>query len=157
MCGCEGETWLPPYPSPNEITVRVLVCGDRNWEDVGTLRRVLEVFPPTTTIIIHGDARGADRMAGELWFDRVMKAVGSPEQARAAVERYPANWRKHGRAAGPLRNQAMLDTGVDLVIAFHNDLSRSKGTADMIRRAIRAGITTVQYTSGLRSPIWHHK
>jgi hypothetical protein len=50
---------------------------------------------------------------------------------------FPANWKKHGRAAGPMRNQQMLDEGKpDLVIAFPG----GSGTADMVRRAKAAGV-----------------
>lgn len=49
---------------------------------------------------------------------------------------FPAHWDIHGRAAGPIRNQQMLDEGLpDMVIAFHDDIASSKGTKDMISRA----------------------
>jgi hypothetical protein len=52
---------------------------------------------------------------------------------------FPADWETHGRAAGPIRNQAMLDEGKPyLVIAFWD--GKSKGTLDMISRATRAGV-----------------
>lgn len=86
-----------------------------------------ESYDPVT--IIHGAARGADTIA-----DICAQLLGYE------IERYPANWDEHGRAAGPIRNQEMLDTGIDLCIAFHYDLSNSKGTANMIRRCERAGI-----------------
>lgn len=42
----------------------------------------------------------------------------------------------------------MLDEHkIDLVVAFHNDLSRSKGTKDMLRQANKKGIRTEIYTS----------
>jgi hypothetical protein len=53
------------------------------------------------------------------------------------IDVYVAQWKKHGRAAGPIRNQRMLDKGKpDLVVAFPG----GRGTADMIRRAERAGV-----------------
>jgi acyl-CoA synthetase (NDP forming) len=53
------------------------------------------------------------------------------------VTSFPANWKKHGKSAGPIRNQLMLDVGKpDLVIAFPG----GSGTADMIRRARKAGV-----------------
>lgn len=56
-------------------------------------------------------------------------------------ERYPADWEKHGKAAGPIRNQQMLTEGKpDIVVAFSDNLSNSKGTADMCRRAHKAGL-----------------
>ena len=58
------------------------------------------------------------------------------------VEPYPADWSQYGRAAGPIRNQQMLDSGVQLVLAFHDHIETSKGTQDMLRRAQRAGVAT---------------
>jgi len=55
---------------------------------------------------------------------------------------FPADWKSYGKGAGPIRNQLMLDEGKpDLVLAFHNDISSSRGTADMIRRAKKHGIS----------------
>lgn len=111
--------------------VRVLVCGDREWSDAAmieaTLAELYEMDPGLT--IIEGRARGADQMAG-----RYADVEG------IAHERYPPEWERYRRGAGPKRNQQMLDSGVDLVIAFHDDLSQSAGTADMVRRARNAGV-----------------
>lgn len=52
------------------------------------------------------------------------------------VERYPADWERYGKRAGPIRNRKMLDQGPDLVVAFGGD----KGTADCVREARRRGI-----------------
>jgi UDP-N-acetylmuramoylalanine-D-glutamate ligase len=53
---------------------------------------------------------------------------------------YPAKWDLHGKSAGPIRNQQMLDTGVDLVIAFPG----GKGTAHMVSIAKKAGVKVVE-------------
>jgi hypothetical protein len=59
------------------------------------------------------------------------------KQAGLSIEVYPADWKKHGRSAGPIRNQHMLDVGKpNLVIAFPG----GRGTADMMKRAEKAGI-----------------
>lgn len=43
--------------------------------------------------------------------------------------------------AGPIRNkQMLLEERPDKVVAFHNDLSKSRGTADMLRQAEKRGI-----------------
>lgn len=105
---------------------RILVCGDRNWRDSSAIARELLTYP-AGSVVIHGDCRGADRMAG-VW----------AEQYGFSVERFPAEWQKYGNAAGPIRNQRMLDEGKpDVVLAFHSDIAKSKGTADMVRRARR--------------------
>ena len=58
--------------------------------------------------IIQGGARGADAAAAEF-----------AAQSGCYGEEFAAEWEKHGRAAGPIRNQRMLDDGrPDLVVAF---------------------------------------
>lgn len=106
--------------------MRVLFCGSRTWDDELKITQAFVRYHPE--VVIHGDAQGADRLAGAE-----ARRRGIP------IEAYPADWEKHGRAAGPIRNQQMLDEGKpDLVVAFH--LYNSRGTADMIRRARSAGI-----------------
>lgn len=111
---------------------RALVCGGRNFHDRDLLAQVLGQAAEQIGIacVIHGCARGADTLAGE-WAE----ARGIP------VERFPADWARHGRGAGPRRNQRMLDEArPDLVIAFPG----GAGTADMCRRAREAGVPVLQ-------------
>lgn len=110
--------------------MKVLVCGDRNWSSWVMVKRRLASLP-SDTIVIHGAARGADTIGGE-----VAKSLGMP------VDVYPAQWDKHGRAAGPIRNRQMLDQKPDIVIAFHNNIEESKGTKDCLAEAARRGIAT---------------
>ena len=115
--------------------VRLLVCGSRDWTDRALLadvvgQVVIEQGRDCGVVLIEGAAQGADRLAGEL--------------ARARgwqLEEYPADWRRHGRAAGPRRNARMLREGrPERVIAFTDDLPASPGTTDMVRRARAAGV-----------------
>ena len=95
--------------------------------------RLLLVLAPVLVLgalIAHGDAPGADTMAGNWANWHLIK-----------VTRFPAEWRKYGKSAGPVRNQKMIDEGKpDLVVAFPG----GNGTADMCRRAGDAGIRTLQ-------------
>jgi len=116
-------------------TIGILVCGDRNWTDAEIIRRELSRFPKGTRII-HGASRGADEIA-----DRVATKLGFE------VIPFSADWPKYGRVAGPIRNQKMLESLLrqdpeepKLVLAFHRDLSKSRGTADMVKRARLAGV-----------------
>lgn len=112
---------------------RILVTGGRDFANRAMVRLALRDLEPDA-VLVHGAARGADTLAAEQW-----TAWGRQ------VEAWPANWREHGKAAGPIRNQAMLDSGVDLLIAFPG----GRGTADMIGRAKRAGVPIV-YADQLR-------
>ena len=58
----------------------------------------------------------------------------------AVIKRFPADWTKFGTKAGPIRNREMLDLQPDLVIAFHRNLKKSKGTIDTVMEANRRGI-----------------
>lgn len=111
--------------------MRVLVCGGRDFSDYDLVERTLApMWKPHETVLIHGDAPGADRLA-ESWLRRQFPVLDHE------IERYPADWSSHGRAAGPIRNQQMIDIGKpDLVIAFPG----GRGTADMVRRARATGI-----------------
>lgn len=115
--------------------VTVLVCGGRGlneFEVWNALERdfyLLLPFGNTFKKMIHGGASGAD-IGAARW----------AESEGVKVVEYKANWKKHGKAAGPIRNQQMLDEGKpDYVFAFPG----GKGTADMVRRAEHAGITVI--------------
>jgi YspA, cpYpsA-related SLOG family len=120
---------------------RILVCGGRDFanpdaklpaevaEDIALMASVLYPIAQSEhgaeIILVHGFAKGADTLAAEMW-----EGWGCP------TEGHRADWRQYGKAAGPIRNQEMLDTGIDEVIAFPG----GKGTADMVRRAEKAGV-----------------
>lgn len=108
------------------MTIRVIVCGSRNWDDYAPIfERVGKL--PIDAIIIEGGASGADE-----WGRIAAKKYGLKH------EQYKANWEKYGKAAGPIRNQEMLDSGVNLVLAFRKN--KSRGTTDMVERAARASV-----------------
>lgn len=83
-------------------------------------------------VLVHGAATGADTMAG-----KIAKELGWQ------VEEYPADWNKHGKAAGPIRNQQMVDLGADICLAF--PLGESRGTRHCMKAAERAGIKVVNH------------
>ena len=94
--------------------------------------RVLETIGGTgetqrrDVVIIHGAARGADALADDYAGER-----------KLGVIRYPADWKTHGRGAGPIRNKLMLTDGKPhVIIAFKG----GNGTADMIRQGKKAGV-----------------
>lgn len=115
--------------------MKVLICGSRDWTDVHPILRELRELPSDVTVI-HGDARGADRLAGSVADGIGLKVIS-----------VPAEWNRYGRGAGPVRNQKMLDMGPDLVVAF--PVRGSRGTMDMIRRALRKGVKVRVYDEAM--------
>lgn len=112
--------------------MKVLVCGGRDFDDenavINYLFRLDDERP--ITAIIHGGATGADTLGGQ-----------AAQLLQVPCTVYRANWKKDGRAAGPLRNQRMLDEGKpDLVVAF----AGGRGTADMVRRAKGCGVEVIE-------------
>lgn len=115
--------------------MRVLVCGGRHFADKDLMAEVLFQNFYAGDILIHGDARGADRMSR----DYVRSTYGDACQYGTKIEAYPADWNTHGKAAGPIRNKQMLTEGKpDLVIAFL--APNSRGTKNMIEQATKAGV-----------------
>lgn len=123
--------------------MRLLVCGNRDWACLDTIAAWLRPFRKRGPVtVIHGTAKGADFLAGE-----VAKAMGY------SIEEYPADWYPDGvydEDAGKKRNQRMLDEGRAARVLAFGELERpdkrrpgrtcSTGTSDMVRRANRAGL-----------------
>lgn len=114
-------------------TIRIAVTGGRAhtpspvemdsfwriWRGLATEGHPIE--------LLHGDARGVDRYVAQQARQRGIK-----------VRAFPADWNKHGKAAGPLRNRQMLQQAHAL-IAFLQE--SGPGTASAIRIAEDLGIT----------------
>jgi hypothetical protein len=124
--------------------MRLLVCGGRNFSDTEHAHAVLEKLHRThgIDVVIEGNARGADRIAG-YWARR----------NRIDNLKFPADWDKHGLAAGRIRNGQMLAEGKpDLVLAFPG----GRGTADMVRRARAAGVPIQHEIYAMPTPDAQH-
>lgn len=113
---------------------RILVCGGRDYADQAMVFGVLDMEREAGPInaIIQGECpTGADKLA-RMW------AITRNEHC----DGFKPDWHAHGKAAGPIRNQRMLDEGKPTrVFAFPG----GRGTADMIRRAKAAGVPVFQF------------
>lgn len=113
----------------------ILVCGDRKWTNNIAIRRELEKYRDRDVLVITGGCSGADTIAENIAkeFDYETKI-------------YMADWDKYKNAAGPIRNSLMLqENKIDLVIAFHSNISQSKGTKDMVTKARKKEIRVEIY------------
>ena len=117
--------------------MRVLIYGGRDFvptdQDYSWLNDMFRDHERGEITVISGEARGADT-AGRIW------ATASGHE----VERHPADWSTHGKAAGFIRNQQMLDSGVDLAVQFPG----GNGTAHMRGLLNKAGVEVFEYAGG---------
>lgn len=126
---------------------RIGVTGGRDYNDQVVVATAIASNALAGDIIVHGAARGADTLAHTAapLFDC------RPEPHRAQWEapcrdacapnhRRERNGRTCCPAAGNYRNQEMVDSGLDLLLAFPG----GDGTADMVKRARRAGVEVIE-------------
>lgn len=135
--------------------MKLIVCGGRDYEDKMTVWSTLDriagcegdtPIPTIPITIVHGDCGrvevrdGKKVVVGADWLAREWAVCNWCNDVP-----YPANWTLHGRAAGPIRNQQMIDENrdADMLIAFPG----GRGTADCLRRARAAGIKVVDITT----------
>ena len=109
---------------------RVVVAGCRDYENYDEAKKFIDfcisnIRKENKIIIVSGGCRGADAI-GERY----------AEENGFKIEKYPADWEKYGRSAGPLRNEQMAKIS-DYVICFWD--TKSKGTKSMIEYAQRYG------------------
>lgn len=130
--------------------MKIIIAGNRYFEDYDFLKRgINNIFrhieneggkPLNNIMIVSGGARGTDTMAA-----RFAKENNIP------FKEFRADWGKHGRAAGPIRNQEMADfvkNGDCLLIAFWD--YESRGTRSMIEIAHKERIQT--YIFKIKNP-----
>lgn len=113
------------------------MCGSRDWTDENAIGDRLSRLGHEVgwhCTIVHGAARGADRIAAEIALSLGFR-----------VEDHPADWPRYGRRAGFLRNVQMLSTGIGLVLAFQRGGSR--GTQHTIDEARKRGIPVEVFTA----------
>lgn len=106
---------------------RILVAGCRFYENYKQAEVYIDfclqnIKKENSFIFVSGACRGADRL-GELY----------AQKHGYAIERYPADWERYGKAAGPIRNQQMVNIS-DYIICFWDGKSRgTKSTIDFAR------------------------
>lgn len=129
----------------SDVAFRILVCGSRTYTDRRQLTLILNgivapfVAQNKPVIIVQGEADGADLMA-KRW------AEFAPDNI--TTEDYPADWDTYGKRAGYLRNIQMLESGVNLVVAFL-DVEMTTGTGHTVREAKAMGLPVWEVYSNL--------
>jgi hypothetical protein len=110
----------------------VVCTGGRRWVDRTTVKNaLLNLKAKNNLFVVHGDCpSGADALVSQVCNDIGISQI-----------KFPATWNRLGKSAGPIRNSWMLKFFEPvIVIAFHENLDQSKGTADTVRKAHQLGI-----------------
>lgn len=102
--------------------MKIIIAGCRDFNNYDLLKSKLDFYFQNIEIkeIVSGACSGADKL-GERY----------AHEHNIPVKQFPANW-SLGRKAGPLRNEQMA-VYANALVAFWD--GKSRGTADMIRRA----------------------
>ncbi len=105
--------------------MKLIIAGSRTFTNYQKLKQICDHFlqDQNNIEIVSGTCRGADQLGEQYAKERGYK-----------ITKFPANWNKYGKAAGPKRNQQMANYA-DALIAFWD--GKSKGTNNMIQLANR--------------------
>ena len=114
----------------------IIVCGGRHFENYALLCKTLaENFGNDIEEIVSGHCQGADTL-GEKW----------AKEHDVPCKIFPAEWKRYGKKAGPMRNKQMVDYidgfSKKAVVAFTSP--NSVGTRNTIALAKRKGISVIE-------------
>lgn len=111
--------------------MRIIIAGAMSWKNRASIRQELESLP-SETIVVHGDAPGADALGGV-----VAKELGFKVKE---MTKNSSDYKKYKRGAWKGLNERMIETGVDLILAFHPAVENSRGTKHLLELADQAGV-----------------
>lgn len=108
--------------------MRIAITGGRDYGNRHLVASVLDLIGLLNgqSVILVGDCpTGVDAFV-----------VGRRKDAQV----FRAEWSKFNIGAGPIRNRAILDSGVDIVIAFPG----GRGTSNMVKQARERNIPVIE-------------
>lgn len=126
--------------------MRVLVSASRAWTDWRAIAAELHKFPEDT-VVIHGGGGSSRRMNSDQCVAKACLYLGLSTEVHVAEWETPP---RKGDPAGPIRNRRMLNSGVDVVLAFWD--GESPGTWDVIKEARRRDLTVYVHRMYPRVP-----
>ena len=104
---------------------RLVVAGSRDFNDYTLLSAELDklLVGKTNITIVSGTARGADRL-GERY----------AAEHNLRIERFPAEWEKYHKGAGPIRNMKMVQSADAVIVFWDNESSGTKNIIECARK-----------------------
>jgi hypothetical protein len=115
---------------------KILVCGSRDIKDQEFVFKKLDFLLSnkdlSSVVLIHGDQKSFDRHLemnfGADYFAKLWALLKGVKQIP-----FPADWDKHGKSAGPIRNKQMANEDLDACVAFLGRNSKNTGTLNMLK------------------------
>ena len=109
--------------------MKVIITGSRGIKDISKVEAAIKKSKFKITEVVSGTARGVDRL-GERW------ALDN----NILIKKFPADWNKHGKSAGYIRNVEMAKYADALIAIWDGE---SAGTAHMIKTATKQGLMLI--------------
>lgn len=106
--------------------MRTIIAGSRSIHDYEALCNVVQESGFGISQVLSGAAEGVDALGERYALEHNLP-----------IERFPADWNRHGRAAGPIRNRIMAQHAEALIALMHPN---SPGTRNMVQTAHQAGL-----------------
>lgn len=116
--------------------MRTIIAGSRTITEYAIVLQAIAASGFKITSVVSGTASGVDRL-GERY---------AREQA-LPLHQYPAEWVKHGKSAGPIRNRKMADNAEALIAIWDGE---SSGTRNMIQEALKRSLEV--YVHNVQQP-----
>lgn len=111
--------------------MKTIIAGSRHLNNRYLVQLAVRGANWKIAEVVCGGTRGID-MLGKAWADK----------NSIPVKIFPADWRRYGRYAGPIRNQRMAEYADALIAVWDG---KSPGTRDMIKQAREADLLVYVY------------
>ena len=99
--------------------MKVIIAGCRDYANWSDFLNCMDTITYDITEVVSGGSNGGDLVGEEYVYTK-----------NIPLKKFPADWKTHGKAAGPIRNRLMAEYG-DALIAFWD--YKSRGTQNMIQ------------------------
>ena len=106
--------------------MRTIIAGSRSINDYEALCKAVQESGFEISCVLSGAAAGVDALGERFALEH-----------NIPIERFPADWKRFGRAAGPVRNRILAQHAKALIALMHPN---STGTRNMIQTAHQAGL-----------------
>jgi hypothetical protein len=98
--------------------MKVVIAGSRTIRDYEAVARAIKLSGWEITEVVSGTAKGVANYV-EMW----------GEINSVPIKKFPADWDKYGKAAGPIRNAAMAEYADAAIVLIEN---KSTGATNMV-------------------------